>query len=544
MQTKPASLQVCIRAFSWLTFVFCICLSISSCSTQTSQTSSKRILRFRDEEQQSAREHRDNFIRAVNAYALRDYYRALALLASRRIDTNDADVHYLKAKCYQSTARTDSADYYCRKSLELNPEHEEAWITLGEILVSRGNYPEAATSFDRAYQLRQSVSTRYFIARCLAHFKPDSAIVEYKDIFAQTHDITVLFELAELYESQGRMTDYQKTQEQILDEFPTRCIPGPAFMQTLLEAGRYDQALSLLEHSPGVSSDQSDLSGLLQCAGRFFEDTTMRDAAIISRFSKLADRIAPQQVDLRELSAMLWERSGDSAEALRSFIKAARLDTSDNASLRAAQYYVQSGRRDEARQVLLADSARLLLHERLCFYAGLVLSMLDSNEHAAMLLERATRLDSSASDSWFQRAFVLDKLHRFVLSDSCYERCIALDSENVQAMNNLAYSFAERGISLEKALLFAGKALKAQPTSPSFLDTYGWILHKMGRYDEASEYLGRATTYNPSSATLFEHVGDNYAKLGKRDSAVEAWKRAFELDSSKRYLQTRLQNSK
>jgi Tfp pilus assembly protein PilF len=122
-----------------------------------------------------------------------------------------------------------------------------------------------------------------------------------------------------------------------------------------------------------------------------------------------------------------------------------------------------------------------------------------------------------------------------------YERLLFYDPFNAAAANNLAFILAERGERLVIALELAQRALDTDSSNASFLDTYGWVLHKLGRYEEASKYLERAVEASPHpSATLFEHLGDNYYSLGVASKAHYWWRRALEVDPSRIYLRSRL----
>ncbi len=73
------------------------------------------------------------------------------------------------------------------------------------------------------------------------------------------------------------------------------------------------------------------------------------------------------------------------------------------------------------------------------------------------------------------------------------EKLLEMDPERYVTMNNLAYTLIEtRGDdpqSLKKAELLATKAYGTKPDDPYIADTYGWLLHKLGKYDEAEKIL-------------------------------------------------------
>ena len=49
------------------------------------------------------------------------------------------------------------------------------------------------------------------------------------------------------------------------------------------------------------------------------------------------------------------------------------------------------------------------------------------------------------------------------------------------------------------------RTIEARPQDANSLDTYGWLLHLMGRDSEALPYLERAVRLDPDSKTLRDH---------------------------------------
>ena len=74
--------------------------------------------------------------------------------------------------------------------------------------------------------------------------------------------------------------------------------------------------------------------------------------------------------------------------------------------------------------------------------------------------------------------------------------------------------------------------IEAEPKNPTFLDTYGWIMFKMGRYKDVETYIRRAIDNDKEpSATLFEHYGDIMYKLNKLDEAKKYLQKAIDIDN-------------
>lgn len=70
-----------------------------------------------------------------------------------------------------------------------------------------------------------------------------------------------------------------------------------------------------------------------------------------------------------------------------------------------------------------------------------------------------------------------------------YEYSIYFLADNPLALNNFAYFLSEKGKDLEKAKKMSRRSLDLSDNNPTYLDTYAWILYKLGDYREALEYI-------------------------------------------------------
>lgn len=97
-----------------------------------------------------------------------------------------------------------------------------------------------------------------------------------------------------------------------------------------------------------------------------------------------------------------------------------------------------------------------------------------------------------------------------------------LRAVTVIALNNLAYTLAERGESLEEAETLARRALELSPDRARLLDTLAFVLLKRGGEREARRLLERATELTPEDYEIQEHLADAYLADGDADAARAA----------------------
>jgi len=113
-------------------------------------------------------------------------------------------------------------------------------------------------------------------------------------------------------------------------------------------------------------------------------------------------------------------------------------------------------------------------------------------------------------------------------SDEYFDKSLELVPDNAVVLNNYSYyiSLREHG-DLDKAEELIKSAIKIEPNQSSFEDTYGWVLYKMKRFDEAQEWIGKAMSNGgDESAVILEHYGDVLFQLGNKDEALEYWLKA------------------
>jgi TPR repeat protein len=100
---------------------------------------------------------------------------------------------------------------------------------------------------------------------------------------------------------------------------------------------------------------------------------------------------------------------------------------------------------------------------------------------------------------------------------------------NLLAMNNLAYSWSLAGRNLEQALDLARKVVAVRKEDGPSLDTLGWILYQLGRYDQAVPQLCKASILDPGTPEIRIHLGDAYWRMGLTGAARGQWQQALGL---------------
>ncbi len=166
---------------------------------------------------------------------------------------------------------------------------------------------------------------------------------------------------------------------------------------------------------------------------------------------------------------------------------------------------------------------------------GELLFQAGHTKEAVRFFERVVRSKNAKMEKWLYLqanstlALCYDKLGYYDKCIRLYGRILRVEPDNVLMMNNLAYILAGQGKELLRAKTLAMKAVSREPANASYLDTLGWVLFKMGRYEQAREMLEKAVRLNSSEVEIFEHLSKVYEKLGNTPKAFEILERAKQI---------------
>jgi len=162
---------------------------------------------------------------------------------------------------------------------------------------------------------------------------------------------------------------------------------------------------------------------------------------------------------------------------------------------------------------------------------GIAYSQLKEYEKALKVLNTGVKLVINNNELLAQFYMYLGDtyhaLRRTEESDRYYEKSLALQDSNAYVLNNYSYYLSLRNENLEKAEVMAKRAVTLEPENPSFQDTYGWVLFKLGRYEEAKTWVLKSIqSKEEPSGEVLEHYGDILYKLGDQRQAMDYWQKA------------------
>lgn len=145
-------------------------------------------------------------------------------------------------------------------------------------------------------------------------------------------------------------------------------------------------------------------------------------------------------------------------------------------------------------------------------------------------------------DLLYARAIMWERQDEIAKAEADFRRILVIDPSNVATLNALGYTLADRTDRYREALELIDRARVADPGNAAIIDSYGWVLYKLGRKREALDYLRRAYALQ-KDPDIASHLGQVLWELGERDEARRHFDEARKLDPENRSLQRALQET-
>jgi tetratricopeptide (TPR) repeat protein len=100
-----------------------------------------------------------------------------------------------------------------------------------------------------------------------------------------------------------------------------------------------------------------------------------------------------------------------------------------------------------------------------------------------------------------------------------YEAELAIEPDNIVALNNLAWEYGITQGNLEKAKPYVEKLKAKKMLDPRILDTIGWVLARNGQGAEAERYFQTALNMIPDHPSFQYHYSFVLSQLGKKEES-------------------------
>ena len=214
---------------------------------------------------------------------------------------------------------------------------------------------------------------------------------------------------------------------------------------------------------------------------------------------------------------------GKAQEALDWYLKVESGDYWSQAQLRAAGLMVKQGdfvRMQDHMRTLRQKNPQLA--SQLYIIEGQVLTDADLHMQAYSLYETALESNPDDLDLLYSYSLAAEKLDKLDVAETNLRRILAIEPDNVRALNAFGYTLADRTDRHQEALQYISKAYAKEPDDPAIIDSMGWVHFRMGDLDKAREYLQKAWDLS-SDSEIGAHFGEVLWMRGEHAAAKEVW---------------------
>jgi tetratricopeptide (TPR) repeat protein len=150
---------------------------------------------------------------------------------------------------------------------------------------------------------------------------------------------------------------------------------------------------------------------------------------------------------------------------------------------------------------------------------------------AAKVYTAALRLLGEKQEKHWQvyylRGICLERTQQWEKAEADFLEALRLHPDQPDVLNYLGYSWLIQGKHLDRASDMIEKAMLARPQDAHIVDSMGWAMYQLGRYQDALKYMEQAANLAPRDPTVNEHLGDVYWQLGYPLQAKYQWERAL-----------------
>lgn len=505
-----------------------------------------------------------------------------------RINPRSAVAHYMRADYFADKDSVDLAFSHLETAARLAPDNDTYQERLAQMSLGMGYFDKAIDTYERLYQAHRdrddvvAILVRLY-GRQKKYDKMLDAIRRLEEMDGQSDQLSLMRMNA--YEMKGDAKGAYNTLKAMADSHPNdpnfKLMLGNWLMQHKRMQEAYDIYSGVLKSEPDNAMAQSCLYDYYNGSG---QDALAKD--MMNRL--LFGKETPQETRVQFLRNAIQQNEstgGDSTNVVELFRKVQAVVPRDTtvAQLKAAYYTLRKFPKDSIDNALAqliqlqpdnADARVQLIQDKWAsqdwkeiaalsepgmlynpdflpfyFFTGLSRYYLKDDKGALDALRKGTAFINDQSNTAIVAEIYSIMGEIYSANDlkkeayAAYDSCLQYDPGNIGTLNNYAYFLSVDGVDLDRAEKMSAKAIAAEPKNATYLDTYAWILYRLGRYADAKIYIDQTLKFvsdSTSSNTLYEHAADIYAALGDYGSAASFCEKAVKQGGDAKALEKKI----
>lgn len=279
-----------------------------------------------------------------------------------------------------------------------------------------------------------------------------------------------------------------------------------------------------------ISQPQDALSALFLEVGQALAGDGQPSFVLI--YARIAQHLDASNTGAALLAAALFETMGQYDLAVRTYDQVAREDIAyPQAMLGKASALRRMEQKEEGTEVLRRLAADYPGLAAVKVSLGDALRFDEDYAEAIKAYDAALEIYGEPSaPHWvvfFARAICYERLKDWPKAEADFRFALELEPDQPAVLNYLGYSLVEKKTNLDEALGMIEKAVEARPGDGYITDSLGWVLYRLGRYEEAVVHMERAASLMPTDPVVNDHLGDVYWAVGRTIEAEFQWRRAL-----------------
>ena len=531
----------------------------------------------------------ERFLKAVQQREKGNTDSALMLIDScLQLNPNSAAAHFIRAEYHASQDRDTLAlrDYEAAATLE--PNNDTYQERVAQMYIGTGNFAKATEAYEKLYKGHRDRDDVLGILVQLYRQQKDydkmlDAINRLEQIDGESDQLSLMRMNA--YELKGDAKGAYTTLKGLADSHPNdpnfKLMLGNWLMQHKRQEEAFNIYTSVLKAEPNNAMAQSCMYDYYNATGQDAQAKEMMDKLLLGKETPSDTRIE----FMRNAIQQNEKSGGDSTQITKLFKQVQQVVPRDTtvAQLKAAYYTLKKFPKDSIDNALtqllrlqpdnagariqliqdkwpsqdwkaislLSEPGMLYNPKELAFYffTGLSRYYLKDDDGALDALKKGTAFinDQSNPDIVSDLYSIVGEIYHSkemkAEAYAAYDSSLVYNPNNIGTLNNYAYFLSVDGANLEKAEQMSAKAIAAEPKNATYLDTYAWVLYKLGRYAEAKIYIDQTLKFSTDSTsdnTLYDHAAEIYAKLGDYKSAASFCEQAIKHGGDAKALEKKI----
>lgn len=417
--------------------------------------------------------------------------------------------------------------------LTKEPGNVNALLLLGTLYAQDGQYAKARKMFERLVRIdRSSYLGHYYLGKLYQEqHQFDKALVAYRQALALNWSADLALETGGLYEKVARYSEAGALYRQVLARDPTDLRARRGLVGVYLKQGDLDRAMTELKELRRYAADVPQVDFAI---GRLLIEQKRYPEAIAKLSKLLAED--PGLHTARYLLAFAYYRQGDRGRAaglLRKIPASAK--AYEDATLLLAKI-LEEEKDLSGVEALLKGRLAGKATRRPVFYSALAAFYQDHDQQ-----ERGRKVYAEALAHYpnnpqvlFQYGLFLDRAGQSEEAMTQMQKVIAIEPHNAYALNYVGYTWADRGVHLNKALDYIKQAVALRPQDGFIRDSLGWVYYRLGKIDRARAELEKARDLAADDPHILEHLGDVYRAGHEPHLARKVYQQAFKFYKEKK----------